>query len=793
MRLSVAENIMLWIVKIGLWIIPFLPLYVSSSMLFPFITGKNFTFRIIIEIALALWAGLAVARQEFRPRLTPLFKTATAFIGILFLADLLASNPYRAFFSNYERMEGFMMIFHLYLYFVMLISVFNKRDWLIFFHVTLAASLIVSYIALLQKLGYRVSLQGGSRVDSTIGNPTYLAAYILFHIWLLFLLLYQFWKKWWLVILYAASMLFELIILYFTATRGATVALVMVLIPFLGVSALFWNRISLRYSTRSSQPEKPQAGIPRLRPSASAVANALADRSDGQALGAPASQWGWGRRVMVAVFVATIMALLLLWQFRDTDFVSQKLGRLARYSLQEQTIKSRFMIWGMSARAALERPILGWGQENYYLVFQKYFNPGLYGQEPWFDRSHNLFFDWLIHSGFLGLISFFSIFGAAFFMLFSAMRRGELPLWYGLVLAALFITHLIQNIFVFDNLNTYLLLFAFLAYTHYLARAPEVISAPSQKMVPKFGTPKTGLGYITAAFLVFAFLVAGYFLHLKPILASKALIRALQIQQMQRPLAEIKQAFEVALSYNTFGTTEIREQLGNAARGVVDNSQYAKEEQKQFIDFVASELRKEASISAKDVKHLLFLGSVLDRAVALDPQYAAEAERVLLESFQLSPTKQIIYFELAQLYLSTGRVDETLEMLRKAWDLDRNYVEAGANLLTIAILAGKQDLADEVRNVLDFDYIAESTLLRLANVYQRSEDFESAAEIYKRIIARSPENAQYRATYAAILVRLGRLEDAKKEVEEAVRLDPNFAKEAEAFLKMLQSVEKPNQ
>src|SRR3989344_3849935 len=132
------ENISLWIVKIGLWLIPVLPLYISSSMLFPFITGKNFAFRIIVEIIFAFWAGLAVLKSGYRPRLTPLLKAASIFIMIVFLADIFSLNPWRAFFANYERMEGFMMLFHLYLYFIILISIFKSRkDWLIFFFVSL--------------------------------------------------------------------------------------------------------------------------------------------------------------------------------------------------------------------------------------------------------------------------------------------------------------------------------------------------------------------------------------------------------------------------------------------------------------------------------------------------------------------------------------------------------------------------------------------------------------------------------------------------------------------------------
>ena len=116
MKLKPQEQFFIWVIKIGLWVIPFLPLYVSSSMLFPFITGKNFAFRIIVEFIFVFWVALAIMHSDYRPRLTPLFKAATIFIVILFLADLFSPNPYRAFFSNYERMEGFMMLSHLYLY-----------------------------------------------------------------------------------------------------------------------------------------------------------------------------------------------------------------------------------------------------------------------------------------------------------------------------------------------------------------------------------------------------------------------------------------------------------------------------------------------------------------------------------------------------------------------------------------------------------------------------------------------------------------------------------------------------
>src|SRR3989338_9600899 len=218
------ERVVVWSIKIGLWVIPFLPLYVSGGMLFPFITGKNFAFRILVEVLFVAWVGLIAAWPQYRPKLTSLVKLIAVFVAVLFFADLFGVNPSRSFFSNYERMEGFMMIFHLYLYFLMMVSVFQtKRDLLIFFHATLAASVIVAFMGMLQKFGYRISLQGGVRVDSTIGNPSYLAAYLSFHVWLILALVRMLWQYWWLRFVYTAALIFELLIIYFTATRGTAV------------------------------------------------------------------------------------------------------------------------------------------------------------------------------------------------------------------------------------------------------------------------------------------------------------------------------------------------------------------------------------------------------------------------------------------------------------------------------------------------------------------------------------------------------------------------------------------
>ena len=56
----VSNKILSWAINLGLLSVLFVPLFISRSLFFPFITGKNFAFRIIVEIIFGLWIWLAL-------------------------------------------------------------------------------------------------------------------------------------------------------------------------------------------------------------------------------------------------------------------------------------------------------------------------------------------------------------------------------------------------------------------------------------------------------------------------------------------------------------------------------------------------------------------------------------------------------------------------------------------------------------------------------------------------------------------------------------------------------------
>ncbi|MDO8600853.1 MAG: O-antigen ligase family protein [bacterium] len=751
---SSLRQYLYWSIAGLLFIIPFLPLYISGSMLFPFITGRNFTFRIATEIAFVLWLGLITVVPEYRPKPSKLLGAVIAFVGIVFLADLFGVNPYRSFFSNYERMEGFLMIAHLGIYFTILTSIFQKKDdWKIFWHLFVAGSLIASVYALFQKLGILKSIQGGVRVDGTIGNPTYLAAYLLLSMAVISVLFWNAEKRWQKSI-YGAFFLFEALIILFTASRGVVLAS--------GIGLILWLLFFIFF--------------------------------------APSAQGYNVKKYKMAAGIVLVIAILtpvLFYLIRDAKFIRESpiFSRFAFISLQEKTTRSRFMIWSMAYQGFQERPLLGWGQENFPAIFSKYYNPKLFDQEPWFDRSHNIFFDWLVHTGILGLASYLTIFifvGAALRQYLRSVRNNP-SLWLGgMTLGVFLIAYFLQNVLVFDNLNTYILFFALLAYIETLRNSTAGVSetkTTSSLNAAQKGAIVLGLGFIIL-------IPVSYTINIKPIRQSRALIEILRVNGESQPKPKaMEELFRNALAYNSFGATEIREQLSHLTESIMAR-EAPREEQEAFYRFAIAEAEKQREEISLDVKYRLLLSAMYQSGFALDQALVQKSEENLLKAIEMSPGKQPSYFMLAELYLNANQTDKAIAVMQKTVALAPNFLQAQLNLAVMAILSGGYDAIAKqaINEVVEirkkeryYNYEeAARDALTIGNAYLRVSKFSEALEFYKRASELQPENAPYHAYLADIYTRMGDKQNAIKEAEEAARLNPEeYGAAAEAFIKQL--------
>ena len=730
-------NVLERIIRIGLFLLPPMALIVGGNiygkillpwvgdLFFPFITAKNFYFRIIVEVIFSLWAIVALFDARFRPRMTPLMWAIFATVGVLTLSTIFGENPYRSFWSNYERMEGLVGHLHLLAFFIVITSMFKEVfDWKKFFFISLGSSFLVASYAYCQSLGIIRIFQSGDRLDATLGNATYLAIYIVFHLFIaLYFLLQE--NKQWLRYVLGALILFELPVVFLTATRGAVLGLIGGIL-LLALFYIFWN---------------PNRTYKKIALSAIGIIV-----------------------VLVGVF----------WAIRETSFVRHNyiLQRFANFSFSEQTIKSRFTIWGMSFKGFKEQPILGWGLENYSIVFNKYYEPELWPQETWFDRAHNVIFDWLPAGGSLGLVAFLSIFISALYMMFKTRDR---PI--AMVFCSLFAVYFFHNLTVFDNLVSYFMFFSVLGLIHSSYSSAYPASAKTSSYPINFS-------YSLSALVIILFPIFFYFVNVKPMLASTSLISALKDIGLKGGQTDlILSDFDKVFSYKTFGTPEAREQLITYSTSVL-NSQLPDADKEKVLVRAISEMQKQVAEQPKEARGHLFLTTLYSNAGRFEK--ALESGQKALD---LSPRKQSILFTIANVYLKKGDTKSARGSLEKAYNLDPSFSDAAKNFAMILILDKEITLAEKVLEATFGTKLPQER--QIWSAYAEIGNFAKARDILLVIVKKDPANIQAHTSLAAMYLNLGERTKAVQEIQKAIESNPEFKQQGEYFINEIRAGRNP--
>ncbi|MCK4918230.1 MAG: O-antigen ligase family protein [Candidatus Pacebacteria bacterium] len=719
------EKVLKNIVLVLIFIIPFVPLVVCSSLFFPYIVGKNVLFRILVELAVGIWAILALFNKEYRIKVSWIFGGIVSLVLIMFFADLLGENPLKSFWSNYERMEGWITLIHLLGYFLVLTGMLNsKKLWSRFFNTSLLVSAWINFYGILQLIGWASANQGTSRLDTTFGNASYLAIYTVIHIFLaLFLWARQHdWKNL-MGYFYGGTILLNIYILYHTATRGA-------ILGFIGAILLISFLVALF--------EKENKKL---------------------------------KKICIGFLVGTILFISGFLAIKDTSFVrgSEVLNRFASISLQEQTTKSRFMIWDMAWQGVKERPVLGWGQENFNYVFNKYYNPKMYGQEEWFDRTHNVFMDWLIAGGFLGLLAYLSLFVSILYYLWNKKYGKDFSVFEKSIFTGLLAGYFIHNFFVFDNITSYILFFTILAFIHNSINFKENMD---DKTFALDKISDENKNKVIIPLIVFLTIFSLYFFNTKGVLANRSLL--LGLSPHPEGLSENLKYFEKALSYNSYANQEVREQL-MLFTGRVGELGGDQSIRNNFFELSKMGILKEIERDSENTRNRVLAGSFFNNS-----GYYTEGFIQLEKARELSPKKQSIYFVMGLANINQKKYDEALGLFKIAYELEPKYDKARELYALSALYSGKNDLADE----LLLEKIP--TDLSFLNIYKNTGQFDKMILVAEKIAEKNSNDPQSFITLAAAYYEVGRNLEAIEQLRIAIKLDPNFKEQGEAFIKAMQ-------
>ena len=664
--------------------------FFGINMFFPYITGKNFTFRILVEILLALYVLLAIREPKYRPRSSLIMWAFGLFVLWMAAATFFSVDPIKSFWSNFERMDGYITLLHMFALFIVAGAVLTAEKWWEkFFQVSIAASILMGLYAVCQAFnifGLTPSSQSGTRADTTFGNATYLAVYMLFNFFItLFLALRERKNKgsWW---LYGPALALQFAALYFTETRGAMLGLIGGLVLAALYVALF-----------SRDPKWRQVKKWSL--------------------------WGIGA---VVVVVALFIAL------RNTSFVqnSDTLQRFASISLTDRTTISRFTIWGEAWQGFKEKPVFGWGQENFNFVFNKFYNPSMFDQEQWFDRAHNEFVDWAVAGGLPAFALYLSLFALAAWVLFkSDLEVPEQAVFVGLLAGYAF-----NNLTVFDNLGSYLYFFLILAFVHGLSRKRPhgwlFLSKPlSDNMVA------------VAAPIVLVLLVwGGYELNGPAIARAQTLIDAITSVNLQTgapkdPSANLA-AFQTALNDGPLGRQETVEQLFQYSSNTVAPSQSISPDVKQQAYALTRQAADSLMAQRKgDARLELFYAVFLDQF----GQYG-DALQHLQSGLVDSPGKQQLLFQLGSTYLAQGNVKDGVPPFQQAFTEAPAYNQARILYASALYYAGQNAQADAVlTDGFGTVLVDDQSLMQ---TYFATKQYGRLAGIYAEELTKNPNDPQ---------------------------------------------------
>ncbi|MFA6459138.1 MAG: O-antigen ligase family protein [Candidatus Paceibacterota bacterium] len=717
----------------ALFLIPFFPLIVANSYFFPFITGKAFYFRILVEIAFASYIVLAFIDARYRPRLNAMTIAVTLFALIVLAADLLGVNPLRSLWSNFERMEGWITIAHLWMFYITTSGLFgfnsshasneeSMKWWRAWMNTFIVGGIIVSIYALVQFFGGAEIHQGSSRIDASLGNAAYLAVYMLMNVGIAVYMLFDSRKKsaskqlqW----LYGALSVLFAFILFETATRGTMIGLV-------GgtMLTLFLYAVLAKQGSKNS------------------------------------------RMICGGIIIAIVLATGIFWANRQSTFVQnhEALRRLASISINDAKTQARGYIWPMALTGFTQRPVLGWGQENFNYIFNANYNPAMWTQEQWFDRAHNVYLDWLVAAGSVGLIAYLSL----YFLLFRGIWKSHLGVAQKSVLTGLGAAYAVHNIFVFDNLASYVAFFAILAFV-----SSALYVERKGKPVPVLGSKKDFsldiVEYVVIPVCIVALIAGLYFFNVRVIIANTRLITALQACNTSQADAAFFQKVFATGAYVAY--QETREQIVSCTNGVLGNQQVPGPAKQLLFTEAVNAIQAQIASAPKDARMYVLGGQFMNAAGQVQL-----AQVILEQAHALTPRKQSVSFELANNYINSGNVEKGLALLKEAYESDPSYGIAQSAYALGLVLSGEEAKAKQIFPDRPDIFTTEQA----AQVYAAAKAYGKSLAIYSSLVEKKPTDVNLKVHMAQVQYAAGQKNAAVATLRSIEKDNPQFKAQIDA-------------
>ncbi len=588
------------IIRVCLYVVPFVPLIFIEGFFFPFIITKTLLFRLVIQIGLTAYIFLLIKDfNTYKPQWSWGMILVALSVCVAILSAVFGFDTYRSFFSTFERMEGVMLYIYLFIYVVLLQTTFTtKKEWKNLLYTHVGVSFLVSVYGIVQKFALLPVFEAGTnRVASTIGNAAFLAGYLILALGItVYLYQKESTKKYQYALLITAILHIATIML--TATRGAILGLL------IG---------SVVYAVLQGVQRK-----------------------------------GKMRMFAIGAVVLMVCGSTLFYVYRDTLARSsiEVIRRVATISPAEGTVKTRLLIWQWAWEGIQDDFVLGVGHENFPTVYNKYYTPE--SEEDWFDRTHNVYLDQIVHTGIIGFVVYVAIWLYLFAMVYRKRKDDPVAFY---VFAPMFIAYGIHNAFVFDTINTLLLFFLFIVFvstTHHQTESKKVV-------IPEY--LRWGIYAVLGVLNMFVFVQC--------IAKPYSLNRNIYVghHYIVADTEKARKAFSKT-SNSRFALPESASQMHQASPILlgwegIDGGTKAK-----YLGQERQLLNAAIAIDPRDVRNRLFYGEYI-LSNYKDAGDLLEAEEALLQARAHSPKRSELSYLLFNVYLNRGQISEAKAVMEE--------------------------------------------------------------------------------------------------------------------------------
>jgi O-antigen ligase len=179
------------------------------------------------------------------------------------------------------------------------------------------------------------------------------------------------------------------------------------------------------------------------------------------------------QKVSLIILLVSISIIFCLFAFKNTPPLKNNplVNRLTTFNLSDASSLSRVFVTKVGLNCFLQKPLLGYGFDNFEICFQKNFDPmitNVLPKETRFDKTHNMPVEILATTGIIGFIFFIGIYFYGFKNVRDLILTDNIDFYAGLSLILGITAYFIQNLFVFDVYEGFLALTLLLSFIVFL-------------------------------------------------------------------------------------------------------------------------------------------------------------------------------------------------------------------------------------------------------------------------------------------------------------------------------------